>query len=672
MWTRLFKRRKERSKLSTESNKKRMGRVSVLGKKINLSFDNREQTKHRSLFTRTRLSVLGLGIKDAGIMKSDEFQAFLSHLTIREQLELKRNNHWVIPMNSKIKKSFDLFIDVLIIYSALTSVFYLAFQKYGLGDEITDTLIWICFIIDFFLNFITETVNKKKQHIKNIKIISRKYLKRWFVIDLLGILPLRWAGHRNTEFFFRSLRVFKCSRLYDRIKIEKVANYISEKIFSEKNKMRKKFKVFILETWFLVKNVLALILGTYTLACLWFFYVNLVYTKNHEQDYYVKHFEMNEKSRVSQFLTSWYFIFSTFATVGFGDFFPTNNYEMIFGIILVLTAPSWFAFIMGNVIGVIKKLEDLWGTPDQMGRLNIWVSWIEQSHGFMPAKLKKKINNHYLHYFKNDRLDKMAYFQTDDITPLIEPQCEMYLALPESLKHQILEYIFDDIFYRFRYFFRHFSQDKYEMAKFLQPRIYKAYSIIIEIDEEVNEILFSNSGKFQIGMKIGDEYKELVTIAQNFIIGDYFVINDVKPNIQFIAVTNVHGYSLPSFVLKNLIQSNPLGMKNYTSLMMRCYKLIDQKVSEVQINQETSAMENSLKAFSEGFDDIIPAKYVLTDSIVESEYSILTDFEKIEQGVDNMKISRKNLLSRLKNKLKDHLGKAIGLKKQCQFYENFI
>ncbi len=48
-----------------------------------------------------------------------------------------------------------------------------------------------------------------------------------------------------------------------------------------------------------------------------------------------------------------YFIFTTLATVGYGDFTPISSAELIVGSFILLFGVTLFSFIMGNFIEML-------------------------------------------------------------------------------------------------------------------------------------------------------------------------------------------------------------------------------------------------------------------------------------------------------------------------------
>ena len=79
---------------------------------------------------------------------------------------------------------------------------------------------------------------------------------------------------------------------------------------------------------------------SYCLACLWWYYCGLIKRSKNKQSNFIDNYSLENQSVFSQALKTLYFIYTTLMTVGYGDYLPTNEYEMGFIIIIVLTGPS--------------------------------------------------------------------------------------------------------------------------------------------------------------------------------------------------------------------------------------------------------------------------------------------------------------------------------------------
>lgn len=101
----------------------------------------------------------------------------------------------IISSDSKIKAIFDVFVLILVGYSCVTSVFYVAFSP-AKSDEVSfksyfDSMVEYFFILDLFLNFIQSYKHPETYEIiTDLKSISKNYVfKGWFFIDFIAVFP---------------------------------------------------------------------------------------------------------------------------------------------------------------------------------------------------------------------------------------------------------------------------------------------------------------------------------------------------------------------------------------------------------------------------------------------------------------------------------------------------
>lgn len=70
--------------------------------------------------------------------------------------------------------------------------FNVAFQHKSTGDYgllVLDSLVDIVFSVDIILNFHTTFVGPNREVVADAAIIRRRYLRTWFLIDLLSCIP---------------------------------------------------------------------------------------------------------------------------------------------------------------------------------------------------------------------------------------------------------------------------------------------------------------------------------------------------------------------------------------------------------------------------------------------------------------------------------------------------
>ena len=186
-------------------------------------------------------------------------------------------------------------------------------------------------------------------------------------------------------------------------------------------------------------------------------------------------------------VTSCYYALTTLSTVGYGDLFPKSRPEKVFGMFMMLGGVAFFAFLMDTFIEIIQNFGQNFGPVEKTFELHNWMTLLTRFRDKpLPNSLYRQINDHFKHYWANDRLVHI---------PKKDP---FLMALPKKIKRGlIVHYLFDDIIYNFRYFFNPVknkdSKFLYDVSFGLVPRHFgegEEDCVIYEEEEEVLEMYF--------------------------------------------------------------------------------------------------------------------------------------------------------------------------------------
>jgi len=158
--------------------------------------------------------------------------------------------------------------------------------------------------------------------------------------------------------------------------------------------------------------------------------------------------------------------------------------------------------------------------------LNMWIVSLNKftPTGVLPGELVKRINEHFKYVWKNDRLSS------------ISPDDAFFKQMPKSLQQNLITYLFDDIFTRFRSFLHteKFKNSPFylELAFQLLPRKYSANEYILKQGSPVQEIYLINEGSVFIyfeyeGREIGKLFEK------GYFFGNYNVLSNVSAEFNF-------------------------------------------------------------------------------------------------------------------------------------------
>ena len=101
-------------------------------------------------------------------------------------------------------------------------------------------------------------------------------------------------------------------------------------------------------------------------------------------------------------------MFTTLSTLGYGDYFPVTIREYLYTMAIEFMGVFLFAYMMGNINGLIEKLDDDHNEyiENESELLDQWLMKIDRAN---PKKrldndLVQKIKDSLMSYWKNDHL----------------------------------------------------------------------------------------------------------------------------------------------------------------------------------------------------------------------------------------------------------------------------
>lgn len=98
---------------------------------------------------------------------------------------------------------------------------------------------------------------------------------------------------------------------------------------------------------------------TFFLGCVWYFITD--WNPLHYPETFIKVYELDKFTNKRKLIICCYFALTTLSTVGYGDYMPTNNFEKIVGIIIMILGIAFFSYIMGNFNDVLINYDKKMG-----------------------------------------------------------------------------------------------------------------------------------------------------------------------------------------------------------------------------------------------------------------------------------------------------------------------
>ena len=218
-------------------------------------------------------------------------------------------------------------------------------------------LITLIFIMDIFINYLFPTFDVSQQI--NIKEAKSRYLRSWFVVDLLAAIPFLLI------FPVLALGVFKLLKF---IRVAQYMHHMHQRAIRYGDYLLLGFFIF----W--------LLLFAHWLTCGWI---------------YLRVFPV-DSDNVTKYITSLYWVIETLTTVGYGETTPITNAQYIYAMIIMLTGVGVYGFIIGNVANLLSKRNPARNQFfNNLDQLKVFVNYRN-----IPIILQKKISDYYTYIWK--------------------------------------------------------------------------------------------------------------------------------------------------------------------------------------------------------------------------------------------------------------------------------
>jgi len=147
--------------------------------------------------------------------------------------------NWMIYPESPYKGHWDLFITLILLISCFSTPYIIAFGDVGSNDgrvKIFENVIDVLFLSDVIVIFNTAFYTENFDMIDNRKEIAYNYLKGWFTIDILAILPFDYILALG-NYDVKMVRIVRVGRLYKLVKLTRLLRIL--KLVKDKNKLMK-------------------------------------------------------------------------------------------------------------------------------------------------------------------------------------------------------------------------------------------------------------------------------------------------------------------------------------------------------------------------------------------------------------------------------------------------
>eukprot|EP00002_Diphylleia_rotans_P019540 TRINITY_DN3775_c0_g1_i9.p1 TRINITY_DN3775_c0_g1~~TRINITY_DN3775_c0_g1_i9.p1 ORF type:complete len:1298 (-),score=207.53 TRINITY_DN3775_c0_g1_i9:18-3911(-) len=321
-------------------------------------------------------------------------------------------------------------------------------------DYFCDLLFWAEIVLAFYTpQSMDEVVRYDPAR------ISRRYLRGYFIIDLISQLPYDILA---TYFGFDTIIYLRVPRM---IRALKLYMYV-EKWESQWKAIGGYFRIVLIFS--------VLVLVSHWIACIWWI------VGTHTGDSWLDDEKIAQSPPATQYLNALYWSIVVLTTIGFGDITPQNSAEIIVAICTMFTGAFFYGLLFGNIASVLSVLDASSSRLMQKtSRLHRYMNYHK-----LPEDLKQRIHSYFdVIWAREKGLDEQ------DITQ----------DLPTGLRSEIAVYIHRNLVNKVA-FFRATEDPGFinSLVLNLKPQVALPGEVIVREGDLPTEMYFLSRGSVEV------------------------------------------------------------------------------------------------------------------------------------------------------------------------------
>ena len=386
------------------------------------------------------------------------------------------------------------FLDSLILIASLIELIYLPLyialyiSSFSIHYNIISSSIFysidIIYIIDLITGFFRAYYNFEEVLIKKNIDICINYLTGWFILDLIEAFPFftlldkNMKNYRknilNSNEYNSNLFDFGLNNRYFALTVIKLLKIF--KIFGDNsvlNALNKLCdKIHFLYEWKGLFSTLLITFSTLNFCTCFFIFVG----KNEAQGWIIQN-NLQDKSFMDLYIASLYYLMTTLTTVGYGDISSYyNNFEIIFGIFILIVGTCAYSWILTYISNYIKKNNEKFIDFEEKMKI---LSEIKLDYPNLDQNLYDRIKR-YLNYNKSEYKLNLKF--------ILE-------SLPSSLQNNLIIEIYKPIIQNFQ-FFKSFENSDFfvKIVTSMKPILSMKDDILIQEGDIIEDIIFIKKG----------------------------------------------------------------------------------------------------------------------------------------------------------------------------------
>ena len=340
---------------------------------------------------------------------------FVGKRSERNSRQQRVHDAGLIHPRSRGKFIFDVVIFGSIVYLAFLIPLDIAMNIETF--DVQEPLFWISrildclFIIDLVLTFFTALdPGHSVELILDKNVIAERYLKSWFLIDMISSIPfdvLIWLSSASfgNDNLFAATRLLRFSKIIRVVKILRVMRL--QRLNLTQSAAASGFNMFS----DVAKNAAAIFYGAHWMTCCFIFLCQETEAEEHD---------IMQLEGAERYIAGLYYTFTYLTTVGFGDIAADSSAQRIFMIFGLTIGSFTTTYFMSTIINLVATKNQ------EKTRERMMANRIEEYllHRKIPDKLQHDIREYVRMVNSNAFGDEQAILNA--MSPELRKRCAVY------------------------------------------------------------------------------------------------------------------------------------------------------------------------------------------------------------------------------------------------------